>query len=244
MSRSPLTETPDEARRPAGSAPSDASDPSDAGMLTVAQVDAEIARQVARIADSGQLVHAGWPFERLLEAAERLRPGLVEAAVGLPQPDRERVPFVLVLPPGEVPPSIAATTLRLGHRTGFVSADTSDIDAFRPVDGVTVPEGLYAIVDVRRGSDHRGRTPESALDHIGAEGRSPLTISEGLALLTAHPDCLEKNHCFQTPGSRAGDRRVPGLWISGGAPKLGFCWAGNHHSWLGVASCGSRLPAA
>jgi hypothetical protein len=213
-------------------------------MMTVPQVDAEIARQVGRIADSGQLVHAGWPFEQLLEAADRLRPALVEAAARLLHPDRERLPFVLVLPPSDLPPSIGATTLRLGGRTGFVSADTSDIDGFRPVDGVAVPPGLYAALDVRRGSEHRGRTPEAALEQFAAAGRSPLTITEGIALLTAHPDCLEKNRCFQTPGSRAGDRRVPGLWISGGAPKLGFCWAGNHHTWLGVASCGSRLPTA
>jgi hypothetical protein len=39
----------------------------------------------------------------------------------------------------------------------------------------------------------------------------------------------------------AGDRRVPALWISGGAPKLGWCWAGNPHTWLGSASCATRL---
>ena len=41
-------------------------------------------------------------------------------------------------------------------------------------------------------------------------------------------------------GSRCGDRRVPALWISEGAPKLGWCWAGNPHTWLGTASAGSR----
>lgn len=241
MSPSPLIETPDEAQPATSSA---SSGPSASSMLTAAQVDAEISRQVARIVDSGQLAHAGWPLERLQQAADRLRQPLREAAVGLPRPDRERAPFVLVLPPGELPPSIATTTLRLGRRTGFVSRDTSDIDTFEPVDGVAVPAGLYAVVGVRRGSEHRGRTPEAALEQLAVAGRSPLTITEGIALLTAHPDSLERNHCFQTPGSRAGDRRVPGLWISGGAPKLGFCWAGNHHTWLGVASCGSRLPTA
>jgi hypothetical protein len=87
-----------------------------------------------------------------------------------------------------------------------------DIDTFRPIDEVAVPSGLYAVLDVRRGSEHRGRTPEAALEQLAAAG--------------------------------AGDRRVPGLWISGGAPKLGFCWAVNHHTWLGVASCGSSLRTA
>jgi NhaA family Na+:H+ antiporter len=41
-------------------------------------------------------------------------------------------------------------------------------------------------------------------------------------------------------GSRAGDRRVPALWLRRGHPKLGWCWAGNPHTWLGSASCGGR----
>ena len=40
-------------------------------------------------------------------------------------------------------------------------------------------------------------------------------------------------------GSRRGDRRVPAMWISARAPKLGWCWDGNPHDWLGVASAGS-----
>ena len=41
--------------------------------------------------------------------------------------------------------------------------------------------------------------------------------------------------------------RTPAIWISGGtgrdgaqntgAPKVGWCWHNNHHSWLGFASC-------
>jgi hypothetical protein len=42
-------------------------------------------------------------------------------------------------------------------------------------------------------------------------------------------------------GGPDGDRRVLALWISGGAPKLGWCWDGNPHDWLGVASAGGRL---
>jgi hypothetical protein len=47
------------------------------------------------------------------------------------------------------------------------------------------------------------------------------------------------------------DARTPALWISNGtgrdgpanrnAPKLGWCWAGNRHTWLGFASASERL---
>ncbi|WFF07707.1 DUF5701 family protein [Micromonospora sp. WMMD1076] len=29
---------------------------------------------------------------------------------------------------------------------------------------------------------------------------------------------------------------MPALWISQGAPKLGWCWFGNPHTWLGSAT--------
>lgn len=70
------------------------------------------------------------------------------------------------------------------------------------------------------------------------------------------PGVLERNHCFMTPGSRrrkpdgSYDARTPALWVSNGtgrdgkqrkgAPKVGWCWWGNRHTWLGIASAASR----
>ena len=31
------------------------------------------------------------------------------------------------------------------------------------------------------------------------------------------------------------------MWISERAPKLGWCWDGNPHTWLGIASAGARV---
>jgi hypothetical protein len=46
------------------------------------------------------------------------------------------------------------------------------------------------------------------------------------------------------------DARTPAVWISNGtgrdgranhnAPKVGWCWAGNRHTWLGFASASGR----
>jgi len=83
-------------------------------------------------------------------------------------------------------------------------------------------------------------TPDDALESIISKGRSPLTIDEGLALVTQYPEVLESRNAFSILGSRCGDRRVPALWLSKGRPRLGWCWAGNPHSWLGSASCGGR----
>ncbi|HET8989229.1 MAG TPA: DUF5701 family protein [Humibacillus sp.] len=207
--------------------------------LTPADVDAEVDRQIERLHHVGHVSHLGWSLAEAADQVELLRGPLRESAIGLPAATNERMPFVLVLP--AVAPSHSITTQRLGARAGFLSGDTADIDDFQPLEALDVPTMPYAVVDVRRGEEHLGRTPDEAMVDFATQGRSPLTITEGLALLTAHPGALEKNHCFQTPGSRIGDRRVPGLWISKGAPKLGFCWAGNRHSWLGIASCARRV---
>ena len=102
---------------------------------------------------------------------------------------------------------------------------------------------VYAVLDVDRGDATRNLTPDEAMATFEPEGRSPLTITEGIAYLLHYPHALRKNHCFQTAGSRREDRRVPGIWISNRAPKVGFCWAGNRHTWLGIASGAGRVPA-
>jgi hypothetical protein len=105
-----------------------------------------------------------------------------------------------------------------------------------------------------------GWTPDAALTAITAAGRTPLTLAEGIHWALQRPDVLERNHCFMTIGSRLTrpdgrlDARTPALWISNGtgrdgparrdAPKVGWCWAGNHHTWLGFASAAGRTAAA
>lgn len=131
-----------------------------------------------------------------------------------------------------------------------------DLDAFTAVPAVEVPAGAFYLVDdVDRGDDLRGRTPRDARIELTARGRSPLTVTEGIAWLLADPSRLQPGRCFMTAGSRrrtakGTDARVPALWVSGGtgrdgrerrgAPKLGWCWEGNPHDWLGFASAAGR----
>lgn len=136
-------------------------------------------------------------------------------------------------------------------KPGFVSADLADWDRFVPIPGLDVPAVPYLLVEVQRGEQYRNWSPDEALPAIRERGRSPLTVAEGVALLTRRPELLEPNRCFMLLGSRCGDRRVPALWISTGtgkdgperrgAPKLGWCWAGNRHTWLGHASAAGRV---
>jgi hypothetical protein len=104
-------------------------------------------------------------------------------------------------------------------------------------------DSAYLVADIDTGEATLNVTPDQAIKTIIQEDRSPLTIDEGVALITHYPDILRTRNCFSILGSRCGDRRVPAMWISGGSPRLGWCWAGNPHTWLGSASCGDRVGA-
>jgi hypothetical protein len=161
---------------------------------------------------------------------------------------------VLVVHPSLVPAARLATLLWSNGRPGFVVDDLSDLDEFAPV--AEIPDRpLYLLHDVERGDEMRNRSPNEALPAITGRGRSPLTISEGISWLLQEPGRLERNHCFMTIGSRKPkDSRTPAIWISGGtgrdgkenkgAPKVGWCWAGNRHTWLGFASTSERTVPA
>ncbi len=109
----------------------------------------------------------------------------------------------------------------------------------------TVPDAsLYLLTAVDSGAEYLNVTPDLALPGIIAQQRSPLTVAEGIAVVTQFPAILRERNCFSLLGSRCGDRRVTAVWVSRKRPKLGWCWAGNPHTWLGSASCGGRLAGA
>jgi hypothetical protein len=116
---------------------------------------------------------------------------------------------------------------------------------------------VYLLSDVDRGDEMANWSPDEALPAIEEAGRTPLTLAEGLHWLIQQPEALQRGRCFMTVGSRRRkpdgrlDARTPALWISNGtgrdgpahrdAPKVGWCWAGNRHTWLGFASAATRV---
>lgn len=196
-------------------------------------------------------------IERLIELRYPRLLGLDEAAFGAAlAPLSRHVPeratpsldvasgsasFVLVINSALAP---ARATLPLIERRGVPAVERLhpiEVERFVPIEAIELPAGqAYLMLDIERGEDTRNVTPEAAFVSIGARERTPLTIEEGVALLTHFPEFLQPNHCFSLLASRCGDKRVPAFWLSEGRPKLGWCWAGNPHTWLGSASCGAR----
>ncbi|WP_298887358.1 DUF5701 family protein [uncultured Serinicoccus sp.] len=168
---------------------------------------------------------------------------------------------LLVVHHRRVPVADLVPLLRRGDRPGFVVEDLTDLPEFDPAPGVQVPDAdLYAVLAPERGDEYADRSPDEVDPQIRARGRDLMTATEGVAWVLQQPEVLERNHCFMTTGSRRArvsgsglDARVPALWISNGtgrdgrdrrdAPKLGWCWAGNRHTWLGIASVAGRSTA-
>lgn len=167
---------------------------------------------------------------------------------------------LLAIHPRRARPSALAPLLRHEGKPGFVVVDMTDVDAFAPVPAAAIPDSdVYLVSGIDRGDHLANWSPDEALPAIVADGRSPLTLTEGILWLLQQPDALERNHCFMTIGSRKQkspttlDTRTPAIWISNGtgrdgatrrgAPKVGWCWAGNRHTWLGFASAVHRAAA-
>lgn len=201
------------------------------------QVTTDIAAQLNRLVELGLPSLAGYSDADFM-------------ALGTPLANSEH--GLLVIHPSVASPSRLAPLLRRDGKQGFIVTDMTDLDEFGPIDGVAIPdEPLYVISDIERGDDMRNWTPEEALTEITNRGRRPLTINEGISWLLQQPDVLEPNKCFMTIASRKRkgnglDARTPAIWISNGtgrdgtanrgAPKVGWCWARNRHTWLGFAS--------
>ncbi|MFE0377164.1 DUF5701 family protein [Streptomyces inhibens] len=167
---------------------------------------------------------------------------------------------LLAVRPDRAPASALAPLLRHDGKPGFVVTDMTDVDRFAPLDTVELPGSpLYLLTGVDRGDRMANWSPNEALPALTAESRTPLLLTEGIHWVLQQPAALEPNHCFMTIGSRLRkanstlDARTPAIWISNGtgrdgrerrnAPKVGWCWAGNRHTWLGFASATSRRPS-
>ncbi len=200
----------------------------------------------------------------LSEQAERLIELGVHRIAGLTADRLRSVPdsagALLAVHPDLAPPAALTPLLRVNDKPGFVVTDMSDVDEFTPIASVRLPEApLYLVRDLDRGDTMANWSPDEALPAITDAGRTPLTLTEGLHWLLQRPDVLARRRCFMTIGSRRRkpggslDARTPAVWISNGtgrdgsvnrnAPKVGWCWAGNRHTWLGFASASGRFTA-
>ena len=199
--------------------------PTEAELEFDRQVDSLVATGLPELRELSDSCFRAW-----LEPLRDLLPPPAEDGAG--------IPFVVVIPDLPVVPVLESV-----HGTGgagFTTMEPDDLARFRPLPELRVPSTPYLLHDVDPGPDTLNMRPSEVLPWITAAGRSPLTIAEGLAVLVSDHGVLRTRNCFSLLGSRAGDKRVPALWVSERRPRLGWCYQGAPHTWLGSASCAAR----
>ena len=206
------------------------------------QLRTEFDRQVANLMTKGYPALIGITTEAFLTHIEPLKISMRELAARPQEPREGHIPFVIVITNELVASEQTMPLVERDGKKGVIRMHPVAPTAFAPIDDVCIPRGnAYLLVDIDRGKATINITPNDALPLLKQANRSPLTIAEGIAILTHYPAFLQKNNCFSLLASRCGDQRVPAMWLSAGQPKLGWCWAGNPHTWLGSASCGRRI---
>ncbi|MFF4322805.1 DUF5701 family protein [Streptomyces sp. NPDC001568] len=163
---------------------------------------------------------------------------------------------LLAVHPDRAPASALVPLLLRAGKPGFVVLDMPDVDRFVPHHAELPEAPLYLVTGPDRGDHMSNWSPDEALPALTEEDRTPLVLTEGIHWLLQRPEVLERNRCFMTIGSRlrkpngALDARTPAIWISNGtgrdgrerrdAPKVGWCWWNNRHTWLGFGSATGR----
>ncbi|TDQ55448.1 DUF5701 family protein [Actinorugispora endophytica] len=215
--------------------------------MTEFDAGTEFDRQVRTLVDKGYPGLAGMTEAAFRALLAPLRGPVLARAAAMAPPSEGRVPFLLVATRALVPleESVPLTALAGKSAPGVIERfyAPGELERFVSLRELAVPEEkAYVVFDVDRGEEFCGVVPLDALASVAERGRTPLTMEEGVAFVTQYPEALARNKCFSLGGTRmgGGDRRVPALWISKGAPKLGWCWQGNPHTWLGLASAGGR----
>ncbi len=204
----------------------------------------EFDRQLQRLLDIGYPQAAHLSQEKFLSLATPLKNKLRDIKTLPVDLAQGNVPFVIVVSEKLIAAEKKMELVVREGKTGVTKLFPHTSKDFSPIDEVIVPQNpLYLIVDIDRGKETINVRPADALVTIKKDGRSPLTIDEGIAIVTQYPDFLIKNNCFSLLASRnLKDKRVPAIWINAQKqPNLGWCWDGNPHTWLGSASCRTRL---
>ncbi|MEU0723878.1 DUF5701 family protein [Streptomyces sp. NPDC006140] len=194
--------------------------------------------------------------ERLIELGVHEIAGLSAEEIRTFAAETDGGDALLVVHPDRAPASALAPLLHRDGKPGFVVVDMPDVDEFTPY-GLDLPDApLYLVTGVDRGDYMGNWSPDEALPALTEEERTPLVLTEGIHWVLQQPEALERNRCFMTIGSRLRkadgtlDARTPAIWISNGtgrdgverrnAPKVGWCWWNNRHTWLGFASATGR----
>lgn len=215
--------------------------------MTKDEISKEIERQISNLILLGYPQIANLEKEKFLELTNPLRRALDNLTVEEVDIENGKLPFVIIVKNELIESEKMMALTQRNEVNGVTILRPHTSKDFKSIPEVSIPKSyVYLIVGVDRGKESINLAPNEAMKLIKSANRSPLTIDEGIAVITHFPEFLIKNNCFSLLASRTGkDQRVPAIWInSKKEPNLGWCWDGNPHTWLGSASCVERIDVS
>jgi hypothetical protein len=111
----------------------------------------------------------------------------------------KRIPFLIVVPHNIVPLSYQLDSIRAIINEKKLEYIIKP-EWFENAKGVSTPETPYLLLDVETGSAMKNITPKKCVETFNRQKRFPLTIDEGLAIITHFQEVLE-SHWVSLPGS-------------------------------------------
>lgn len=196
----------------------------------------EFDRQAQNLIDKDYPSAAKITRDDLRKLLEPLREHLSKIENIKIDPANGEVPFVIVVKSDLVSSEKAMFLSGWNDKQAITKLNPLTPPDFLCIDSVDIPEkDIYLLCEISRGSEYLNVRPQDVLKEIQKKNFSPLTIDEGIALITQFPQFLKRNNCFSLLASRKkNDKRVPAIWInSKDEANLGWCWDGNPHAWLG-----------
>ncbi|MDD3581067.1 MAG: DUF5701 family protein [Desulfobacca sp.] len=155
------------------------------------QVDCIIASQfhiAAGLSETDFINNYLQPLEQLLD----------DSCAGL-EPTANRVPFLIVVPNNIVTLSYQLKSVRERRHDTQMEYIVKP-EWFKNAKEVRTPDKPYLLIGVETGAAMLNIPPKKCVAAFHKEGRVPLTIDEGLALITHFPEVLE-SHWIDLPGS-------------------------------------------
>jgi hypothetical protein len=113
--------------------------------------------------------------------------------------EESHIPFLIVVPNAIVPLSYQLERIRESindiHLQHLIKPEW-----FENAPGLSTPDKPYLLLDVETGYAMKNTTPKKSVKIFKNEGRLPLTLDEGIALISHFPEVLE-SHWVDLPGS-------------------------------------------
>lgn len=208
------------------------------------ELNKEFDRQLNNLISKGYPKLAGLNQDQFTNKFEQLKEKLIQLQNTEYDLEKGMLPFVIVVTNSLIDVKERLDKIEYKGKSPILNLFPVEIEKFIPTDKVNIPEEIYLLTNINRGEQYLNIRPQDALIDILKNENTPLTIDEGIAVMTHFPEILEKNKCFSLLASRCGDQRVPAFWISANQAKLGWCWDGNPHTWLGSIFAKNRISAS